>query len=306
MTNRGRPVTRTAWLMLGLALAATHAGAQEPLTLAKTHYASAAYEDALLALSAVGPTVPESQATEAAAYRFFCLLALGRTDEAKAAVAAVVGIDPSYRPTEAEASPRVRAFFDETRQPILASVARDRFASARQAFDRGDLVAASSGFGRVLEVIDQIEQEDGDVAALRTLAAGFKDLVDRTAARAEAAGAAAAPVDAEPAAPPDPGADRVYTDDDPGITRAVPRARALPQWSPTALADSGIEFSGVIEVIIDRAGKVESSRMLDSVHPLYDSLLLRAASVWRFKPATKDGTPVRYQYRLGVRVGKDS
>ncbi len=299
-----RHVSWTAGVMLGVALAAAPASAQEPLTRAKTYYASAAYEDALLALSAVGPTAPVPEATEAAAYRVFCLLALGRADEAKAAVAALVGIDASYRPTEAEASPRVLAFFDETRRVALADVARDRFASARQAFDRGDLAEAAAGFGRVIELVGQSEQAGADLADLGILAAGFKDLADQTVARAEAEAAAAAPVEAEPGAAPDPEADRVYTDEDAGVSAPKVRRRMLPQWSPTSLADRGMEFSGVIEVIIDREGRIESSRMRDSVHPLYDSLLLQAASAWMFEPATKDGAPVRYRYRLGVRGGK--
>jgi TonB family protein len=58
--------------------------------------------------------------------------------------------------------------------------------------------------------------------------------------------------------------------------------------------------SGVIEVIIDTAGKVESARIIDPVHLHYDGLLTNAAKKWQYQPATVDGTPVRFNKRIKV------
>jgi TonB family protein len=288
------------------------AHAQEPLVVAKLYYASAAYEDALKALANVHSSASSVEATEAAAYRAFCLLALGRTDEAKAEVESLVRMDPLYRPSDEQASPRVRSFFDDVRRPLLADAVRQTYASARAAFEREDLQTAASGFDRVLRLVGDIgEAADPGLADMRTLATGFKDLVGTSIAKAEEearkAAEAAARVEAEAAAaeaaPPEPDPNRLYTDDDTGVVKPEVLSRNVPQWMPPAALNVRQGFSGVLEVVIDRDGKVEASVMRETVHPLYDPILLRAAKAWRFKPATKDGAPVKYVYRLGVRIG---
>jgi thioredoxin-like negative regulator of GroEL len=72
-------------LLLGAGPVAAR-GAQDPLARAKDFYAAAAYEDALQVLTELGARKP---AADVAAYRVYCLLALGRTDEAKATVEAL-------------------------------------------------------------------------------------------------------------------------------------------------------------------------------------------------------------------------
>jgi hypothetical protein len=34
--------------------------------------------------------------------------------------------------------------------------------------------------------------------------------------------------------------------------------------------------------------------VVESVHPIYDALLLSAARTWKYEPAKLDGKPVRY------------
>ena len=67
------------------------------------------------------------EATEVAAYQVFCLYALGRSDEAKAAIESIVRVDPLYRPSESQVSPRVRAFFEDVRRPLLPEVVRQSY-----------------------------------------------------------------------------------------------------------------------------------------------------------------------------------
>ena len=51
---------------------------------------------------------------------------------------------------------------------------------------------------------------------------------------------------------------------------------------------------GQVRVIIDEQGDVEEARVVESVHPVYDALLLSAARTWKYEPATVNGKPVRY------------
>ena len=61
-------------------------------------------------------------------------------------------------------------------------------------------------------------------------------------------------------------------------------------------------FKGVLEVIVGENGAVIETRLLDAVHPAYDSLLLGATRTWRFNPATENGKPVKYRLLYPISV----
>ena len=52
---------------------------------------------------------------------------------------------------------------------------------------------------------------------------------------------------------------------------------------------------GLIEVVIDEAGVVSTATMRGSVNASYDKQVLSATQGWRYKPATLNGTPVKYR-----------
>jgi hypothetical protein len=142
---------------------------------ARRTYLSAAYEDALMVLGNVKADVSASEAIEAAEYRVFCLLALNRRAEADAAIQGMVEADPLYQPSEAQASPRIRAVFRDVRRSVLPSIAQRAYADAKGAFDRKDTQAAAK-FTRLIALLDDPELAgQATFADLRTLA-GFRDL----------------------------------------------------------------------------------------------------------------------------------
>jgi TonB family protein len=51
---------------------------------------------------------------------------------------------------------------------------------------------------------------------------------------------------------------------------------------------------------IDENGNVQSVALLEGVQPEYNAVLVKAARLWKFQPATKAGVPV--QYRKVVRI----
>src|SRR5262249_18364279 len=78
---------------------------RDPVATARELYAAAAYEDALAVLNKLRATDTRPEDTSSIEqYRAFCLLALGRRDDAEAAIAAVVSRAPSYHPSDADAS----------------------------------------------------------------------------------------------------------------------------------------------------------------------------------------------------------
>jgi TonB family protein len=55
------------------------------------------------------------------------------------------------------------------------------------------------------------------------------------------------------------------------------------------------DFRGVLRVIINTDGKVEVATVVAPSHPTYDPMLIAAAKNWEYKPAMRDGKPVKYQ-----------
>ena len=57
---------------------------------------------------------------------------------------------------------------------------------------------------------------------------------------------------------------------------------------------------GTLRVIIDERGNVEEARVIESLHIVYDALLISATRTWKYEPAKLDGKPVRYVKMIEV------
>ena len=267
--------------------------AQDSLTMARDLYASAAYEDALAVLNRLKSSdhsVDDGRAIDQ--YRAFCLLALGRADEAERAIEAVVAAQPSYHPSESEVSPRLRSLFTDVRRRMLPAIIQDRYAQAKAAYDRKDYAAAAQGFKVTLEMM-----ADPDLAAaanqsplsdLRTLAQGFYELSAKAAS--------------PPPPPPQPQVVvqqpivRIYSADDVNVVPPLALRQVFPPF-PARMVPPG---QGVVEVVVDETGIVESAALRQPVNPQYDAIVLGAAKTWLYKPATLDGVPVKYRKMIQV------
>jgi len=321
-TSRCFAVVLATWATVGVSVAS----AQDTLARAKTFYASAAYEEALQVLGHVSAPASPADADEVAAYQVFCLVALGRTDQAKQAIEALVRADPTYHPSETEASPRVRMLFDETRRPLLPQIARQSYATAKDAFDRKDMTAATVEFDRAIALLDElVASNDPGAGDLRVLAAGFRDLCKNTPPPAPPpAVAPPAPVAPGPSLPPVADKDKTDPPSTPSVAQPAPAApdpasivygpqqtdvkppvtisRDLPAWRPANAIEAKQTLVGVVEVVVAENGAVLSASILKSVLPRYDPVLLQATSAWKFQPATKDGVPVKYRLAMSIQL----
>ena len=282
---------------------------QDTLARAKDLYTLANYDEALVVLTRLHETASPPESSEVAGYQVLCLLALGRKDEAQKAIETLVKADPMYRPSPSAVSPRTRATFDAVRRELLPEIAQGMYDKAKAAFDRKDLPVAVAEFDRVLSLLDEPGiAELQNLADLRRLASGFRDL-----SKAATEIAATPPPDTRakvpdaPAAPPVPAPEvaRVYTSDDETIVHPTTLSRKMPVWQPRNEIEKRREFVGFLELVIDETGGVRSVTVGKSVHPVYDRELLDAARLWKFRPATKDGVPVRYRMTLEIRLGPD-
>ena len=76
----------------------------------------------------------------------------------------------------------------------------------------------------------------------------------------------------------------------PGVVRPRVLREEKPKY-PTGLRD---EKQGVVEVeaIVSETGAVREVRVMKSPDPRFEADALRAARLWQFAPATKDGRPI--------------
>lgn len=276
-------------------------GRENPLTAARDLYASARYDEALAVLNGLPADNAIADRKSVEQYRSLCLLALGRGTEAESAIAAVVTADPLFMPGEADASPRVRAAFSDVRQRLLPQITSMRYAAAKAAFDRKDWGSAEAQFRDLMTLLDdpQMAGKQGD---LRTLARGFLDL---------SAAAAAPPVEPKKADPPPappvavpapPRPDKIWSVDEAGVVAPVAVRQEVPRV-PLNVAPQARE-RGLLEVVIDEQGRVIALTMRLSVHPVYDPMLMSAARDWRYKPATVNGTPVKFRKVIQITVDR--
>jgi hypothetical protein len=295
------------WLLQPVLAAAE----DEALARAKDLYLSASYDEALTIFDTL-PVGSSADGMQVAEYRAFCLLALNRLTEAQQAIEALVRINPFYKPSEAEASPRLRSVFLEVRQHMLPSIVQSAYADAKAGFDRKDPRAAAM-FDRVLDLL-----ADPDIAPsmsdLRTVAQAFRDLSWAAAGTspsrvsdagvappaAGATGAAEGPTPARPAAsttasnPPMAASTPLSTEPKSGVVPPEVVFQPMPTWTPTTTAESTQTYRGSLELAIDEHGNVVTARMRRPAHPRYDEQLIKAAQTWRFKPASRDGVSIPF------------
>ena len=295
-----------AWtpaLAVMIVLSAGGAFAQDgDLAAARELYASASYDDALAVLNRLrSADHPAGQSRAIEQYRAFCLLALGRAADAQQAIEAVVVAEPSYQPNENDVSPRVRSAFADVRRRMLPVIIQQKYAQAKIAFDRKDFKAAASLFSQVLVTLADptvsAEAARPPLSDLRMLAVGFEELSAKAAAPPPPPALAAVQLAAPP---PRPAAIPVYSGEDRNVIPPSVINQTVPAFPGTVIAPR----YGVLEILIDESGGVESAVMTQSVTSGYDRLVLAATRTWRFKPASANGVPVKYRKIVQINVQK--
>jgi protein TonB len=67
---------------------------------------------------------------------------------------------------------------------------------------------------------------------------------------------------------------------------------------PNDLRKKRVEGSVTLVFLLDETGRIEDARVENSSHPGFEQPALDALRKWRFKPGTKEGTPVKTHMRL--------
>ena len=294
---------------------------QDPLAVVRELYLAADYEGALATID--GLDADTRKRTEVADYRVLSLLALDRTEEARAAITSIVESDPFHHLSETQASPRLRSVFEETRKAMLPDLVQRWYADAKAAYDHHD-PAAGRQFDRLIALLDDPDLKNAAVSDLRAVALGFRDLVrlkpDATAEevrlKPDTTTEKAAPKPDTTAValpltgPPDTirvtsrGASPVFTPKappPPGLEPPLPIAQPFPEWSPRRNA-APQTYRGILEVTIDEQGNVTTVALQQAMQPAFDQALLKAARKWRYKPALLNGTPVPFVKVIEIQI----
>ncbi len=258
---------------------------------AKTLYAQALYEDALVQLNGITEADVANQVDQ---YRALCLLALGRDREAQASLERIVVRAPLYVVKADDASPKLVTLFQQVRRGL----ARRRQRSVRESAGEFRREAFRGGPGAVRGNAGGAERSrrgrfSSSIADLKQLGEGFLKLTN------------AELTPAEPATP-SPVAVRVapvkaafYTSGDADVVPPVEVVRDLPPWNPPPTLPNGT-YRGKLQLDIDEQGLVERAILIEAIAPPYDNRLIAASKTWRFQPATKDGVAVKYRKTITV------
>jgi hypothetical protein len=275
----------------------------QSLEAAKELYASAEYESALAMLNGLRSSErPREEQQSIELYRALCLVATGKEADARGIMEGLVTRHPMYRPTT-DLPPRVRSTYSETRKRLLPAAVQAAYQEAKAAFDFKDYPAAERGFALVLQVLADPDVEaavsKSPLSDIRTLATGFHELSAKAAAPPAPV---APPLPSAPVAPaPPPAAPRVakiYNASDVSVVPPITLSQQIPPFRGQ-VREAQI---GIIEVVIDAMGGVESVTMIAPINPQYDRQAIAAARLWQYQPARLDGVPVKYVKRIQVNL----
>jgi TonB family protein len=256
------------------------------LAAARSLYATAAYEDALDRLNRINST--DALRDQVDTYKALCLLALGRTGDSEKMLEQILARNPQYVPNEGEVSPRLMVVFKSVRSRQVPATARSMYAAARANFDDKKYEMAAA---QLRELITLLNADDNDpmMADLRLLAEDFLRLAETGGAppidtRTQLLSISRVAVTRGP----------IYSILDRNVVAPVEVSRPLPILEAPRGTPLGL-YQGLVEVVIDEAGRVESATIRRSISAPFDAELLASTEKWRFQPATRNGQPVKYR-----------
>lgn len=267
------------------------------LSSVRAFYLSASYEEALAVLDAIGHDAANEQVDQ---YRALCYLALGHTAEAERALERIVHRNPAYAMAEAEVSPRLVELFGDVRARTLPAALRQMYNLARSAYEAGDFAAAADRLRRVIRILtDEESGRSSGLTDLRHLSEGFLKLSEGELA-SEAERAAAAARSATLAGDSRADAAKIYSADDRDVVAPAEVEWRFPSWLPHTDALRRATLTGLLEIVVDASGAVESAVLVRPLSPQYDASLVAAAKSWRFRPAIRDGRAVRFRKQIQI------
>lgn len=284
--------------------------ADTPVAALRQLYMAAEYENALTALDAIDlKTLPLSDQVQVEGYHAACLVALGRNADAENVMEAIVRLDPrTLQPVDT--SPKLRALFAGVRTRVLRVVIRERYAQAKSLFDGKQYDEAKAAFEDVASLLapsaSSSDTDDVTMDDVRTLAGEFAELSRAAAERsrpapapppepAPAPAAAPTPPPTPSPAPVVPSGPRVYGVADADVIPPITISQQLQLTAGAArIAAARAPLIVYVVALISEKGLVEQASLSRPIDPVIDEALIASAKRWQYRPAQRNGVPVKY------------
>jgi TonB family protein len=91
------------------------------------------------------------------------------------------------------------------------------------------------------------------------------------------------------------GGPRLYAADDEGVSPPVALQQRIPAMTQEMqTVTKAVRATGVLDVVIDESGSVVEATIRQSFNSSFDALIVQKARRWKYRPAMKDGVPVRF------------
>jgi hypothetical protein len=188
--------------------------------------------------------------------------------------------NPLYRPDSARMSPEALSAFRNSKRAILTAMVRSHYHDGRAALDAGDFSLAIIEGERARALLKDLDELDINVEAGDVIADLRNLLTLASAART-----------AEE--------DKVYTIDDSGVVPPRPLGRQL---SAASMPRISLRPTGRLEIHVGRSGRVEAVKLDTPMNGYHDRMLVSAVKAWHYKPAVRNGKPVRFSLMVTIRL----
>jgi hypothetical protein len=200
----------------------------------------------------------------------------GRASAASMASDSLVMSNPLYEPRTGALTPEGLSAFRSSQRTLLPLIAQRQYADAITALAAGDgeraLSLARVGLAiadrRIADVSAQLREQLVDLIDRATAAVAIQDQI-------------------------------VYNEVDTDVIPPQPLTRQMPQTGPIGVPPNRV---GTLEMIIGRDGTVENVRLHTPLNRHHERMIVSPAKAWRYRPATRNGRPVRYRILVKVNL----
>ncbi|HUF64985.1 MAG TPA: hypothetical protein VMM17_03330 [Gemmatimonadaceae bacterium] len=202
------------------------------------------------------------------------LMGEGRAPDATVVFDMLVMTHPLYEPGADALTPDSLAAFRNSRRLLLPSIAVREYDRAKAALAAGDVDRAVQVGRQASAILDRIgEEAPAELhGRVRQLLSDANDL--RSAAEQV-----------------------VYSRGDADVVPPRPLSRQFPLALPVDVPPQRI---GVLDMVIGKAGDVEFVKLYTPLNRYHERMIVSAAKAWRYEPALKGGTPVRFRLTVTI------
>ena len=95
----------------------------------------------------------------------------------------------------------------------------------------------------------------------------------------------------------------LFDSNDVNVTPAVTIRLKLPTVADDAVWNENV---GVVEAIVSASGDVEKVKLISPPESVHQAMILSAIKTWHFRPAERDGLPVRYRQLIPVAIPRQT